>query len=414
MPASSLSDQMQDSIANAKIYSALEKNDYSSKGLNAYYDSLHSTPGFGDFKIISKNEAKKVPFSFVKIINVAHPVKYNDNQYFSLYYDSIMDLNEIKMRSNYNLRDSLERKIKKEKIGVISRMYIVKEARFSNKWAVIYTDYQYDDTFNYGAGYWIALSNDKGKSWKKYYTGLTQRCHFDFKRNSAIPLWKDSITLQIECVINRQISRAALPVMPPKFEVVQDGIAVQLDLTSITKDSDNDGLTDIVEDKMMLNPNNRDTDGDGIVDSKDNNPRFKSIRFKSSVVYEAILNGASSDKYGFVNIDTIHPIKDKESTRKLEYRIENRINLFVTDDPVIQHLSTLGEKTIIMSHKEYNIYKKKYPSHFDGVGCTQLFKCDKWSNTYVLISYHHTGSAKYLVMKTNRGWKMIMLSMSIS
>ncbi len=138
---SSISNELQDSIAYAKIYSSLEKNDYSSRELTAYYDSIFSSPGIGEFKIISKTEAKRVPFPFVKIISVANPVKYNNKQYFSLYYDSIMDMNQEKMRTNYELRDSLERKIEKEKIGVVSKKHVVKEPRYRNKWAFIYTDY---------------------------------------------------------------------------------------------------------------------------------------------------------------------------------------------------------------------------------------------------------------------------------
>ena len=46
-----------------------------------------------------------------------------------------------------------------------------------------------------------------------------------------------------------------------------------LDLDSVPLDTDQDGLPDVIERRRRTDPNNPDTDGDGIRDGDDNHPR---------------------------------------------------------------------------------------------------------------------------------------------
>jgi hypothetical protein len=69
---------------------------------------------------------------------------------------------------------------------------------------------------------------------------------------------------------------------------------------------------------------------------------------------------------------------------------------------------------IIISTKEYENYKKKYPSHFIESDYSQMFKCDRQMDTYKIHTSHLTGGATYVVQKTKTGWKIFLLSSWIS
>jgi hypothetical protein len=51
------------------------------------------------------------------------------------------------------------------------------------------------------------------------------------------------------------------------------GLYIELPLAAIEKDSDADGLTDVLEEKLHTDPQNADTDGDGISDGDDDFPQ---------------------------------------------------------------------------------------------------------------------------------------------
>lgn len=385
---------------------------FSSKELDAYYDSLSTTWGDRKFIPLSIELAKKTPYDYIKVTNVNEPAFYNPKQVFSAYWDSVMVAQKENM-GDFTKFDSIMQAIKDDKIGGISKMSIIKQQRLGEKWVILYTDSKYDDFIYGGWGYWIALSDNYGKSWKHYYTGLTENCHYFFKRNSVIPLWKDSATIQIESVVVRQISEVAHP-FPAEFETIQDSIAIMMDLSAIIKDSDNDGLTDIAENKMMLNPYNNDTDGDGIVDSIDKNPRFKSVKTDKSIIYEVLIDNFRPNKRGEMIIDLAKPLCFKMNKEDSLYIDFESVNIFVTDDKELQGLNFQNSTMIIMTSKEYKGYKIKYPSHFIKSNYSKMYKCDKKTDTFLIITSYLTGGETYVVRKTKKGWKIMLLGSVIS
>lgn len=389
-----------------------DEKKYKSKEEDAYYDSLRKTWEHKEFTPVSVETAKKNEYDYVKIVKINNPAIYNSRQVFSEYWDSIMQ-SQNKNMNDFIKFDSIIQAMRNEKIGIIPKMSVIKQEKSGSNWAIIYTDSKYDDFIYGGWGYWLALSYDNGETWKKYYTGLTENCYYYLKRNSKIPLWKDSSTLQIEATIVRQISEVIHP-MPAEFETIQDSIAVQLKISQITQDSDNDGLTDIVEKKMMLDHNILDSDGDGIIDSEDKNPRFKSTKTEKSLIYETLIENFRPNKKGEMELDlTNPPVYEKSKTDSLYGDFES-VNIFVTDDMDLQGLELHGETMIIMTSKEYEEYKLKYPSHFIKSSYSQMFKCDKKKDTYKIQTSQLTGGSTYIIQKTKKGWKIFMLSSWIS
>lgn len=72
--------------------------------------------------------------------------------------------------------------------------------------------------------------------------------------------------------------------------------AIPLSLAELRKDSDRDGLPDLIETRLGLNPFNADTDGDGVPDGKDANPLASSKQTSSPKA--AILQAVFTALYG--------------------------------------------------------------------------------------------------------------------
>ncbi|MCB1055259.1 MAG: hypothetical protein KDD11_07065 [Acidobacteria bacterium] len=120
-----------------------------------------------------------------------------------------------------------------------------------------------------GGGYWVARSRDEGATWEKLYTGLRQFQPFEVVEASALPLATDD-GLQIE-VAFRQLDES-LVMFPPIGMHVEEGgenLVLEVSWEDLERDSDGDGLTDLVEERLITDPTDPDTDGDGVGDKTD-------------------------------------------------------------------------------------------------------------------------------------------------
>jgi len=399
-------------LINNPLLSQTDEEKYKSSSEKAYYDSLSKTYDSKKFVPVGIEFAKAISHTYIKVEKITHPSRYNPHQIFPEFWDSTMQANKNDSNDPRKFL-KLMQEIQNVKVGPIPRMSIIKEERFNNKWAILYTDSKYDDFIYGGWGYWIALSNDAGKTWNKYYTGISENYYYFFKRTSNIPLWKDSSTLQIESVIVRQITQVSHPI-PAEFELIEDGLAVQINIYDIILDSDNDGLTDICEEKMLLNPSYPDTDGDGINDFVDTNPRFKSKKSSRSFIYETLIDGFNPNKQGVMEIDTIKSSPLKKSRKNQNSFDLETVNILVTDDPLLQQLNPKKQTLIILTSEEYVKYIEKYPSHFIESNLSPMFKCDNFDDTFLIHTRELTGGSTYLVQKTKNGWKISVLSSWIS
>lgn len=379
-------------------------SNYRSSVRDAYNDSISKSWKLKAFKV--KKGVEVLP-DYIKVISVTKPVVLNRN-FQRDFEDSLIKARKMDLRDSKGM-EKLWNEVHKEKAGPIDKHDAIKHGNLKNNQAVIYTDNKFNDCFE--DGYWIALSNDNGKNWKQYYTGLTVNKKYYFKNNSKIPLWKNSNSLQVEAVISKKISDRILPSISEKYGVVRDSIAIQLNVSEIIKDSDSDGITDIVENKMLLNPNNPDTDGDGIIDSKDKNPRFKSKRTSKSILYEILMQSYLYYEQDNFTID----LSNLPKIRKDIYndRRHDLISIFVTDDNDIKGLDLKDETLIIMTSKEYEKYKLKYSYSFNIREYSKMFLCDGEDNVYIIDESSCSSGTTYLVKKTVKGWEVSILEMYV-
>ena len=155
-----------------------------------------------------------------------------------------------------------------------------------------------------------------------------------------------------------------------------------------------------MEEKMLLNPNNPDTDGDGIIDSKDKNPRFKTKKTAKSILYEILMGNYKFENPSSFQIDLGHLPKIKFP----DPVVSNAISIFITDDVAIQGLELEDETLIVMTSKEYNSYIIKHPFSFKIKNYSKLFLCDNESDKYIIVKSSCMSGSEYVVKKTTKGW----------
>ena len=150
-------------------------------------------------------------------------------------------------------------------------------------------------------GLWI-IEKSSG-DFKPYFLGLTQNIYIpDFYKKDQNFLDKNQFVMNGTLVDIQRLSRVP---MLPKYEVIKDGVQFVINLDEIKKDSDQDGFNDQFEKFIGLNPNSADTDGDGIADFTDPNPKFKSGTDKYTAMYETLVDHPKAvTKYSFTEILT--------------------------------------------------------------------------------------------------------------
>ncbi|MFP3598703.1 hypothetical protein [Chryseobacterium sp. SIMBA_029] len=133
-------------------------------------------------------------------------------------------------------------------------------------------------------GYWL-LKIENNQSFA-YFLGLSFS-HYYLNEIQTTPIIKDGF-LQVEGSLVQIIKVPGLPGYDD-YSALEDGKLFKISLKDLTQDSDHDGYNDIFEESFGLNPNNKDTDGDGTDDFSDLNPMFTSEKNKFSELYQMLL-----------------------------------------------------------------------------------------------------------------------------
>jgi len=352
---------------------------------------------------------------------------YSSDKYSTPYSDSIY---AIYRANNYDWTS-----VEVEQIGKIDKTSILKYEKKDSIEAFIYESYEYERFAWSGEspGIWIGYSENNGKDWNYYYTGITQKQPVFVKFYSQRPLIKEKGKLEIDACLVRQLSPFSHPVPTVSYECVKDGIYLVFDMNVISKDSDGDGLTDIVEDRFFTDKYNKDTDGDGIPDNLDMNPRVNYPRTKKSKIYETILNGDIGNKdmdwafgrlffkgnntvhYFTDSIEIVDNYKDENGKKqRIAYMMPTETVIIVTDDKDLMGIQPKNYRVIFMTTEEYKNNVKLYNSRLNIIFLGPLFKVDGKRNTYLVSCSIGTGSHEYLVQKMIIGWRIKLLSTMIS
>jgi hypothetical protein len=373
-------------------------DEYPSKDEGAYYkNTTHKAFEAIDEQIILDYSSK-----FFEIVKNVDFEPYTKAKHETPYLDSILTL----MSYDAYVEKVMNHELDNDNIGKIGKDQILKYEKKDSISIFIYENYEYEPHFyGGGAGIWIAYSQNNEKDWNYYYTGIVQRQPIFLKWNSKRPLISDNGSVQIDACLTKQITRQSIP-GGALYQSVKDSLLVVFNLNIIAKDSDGDGLTDIVEEKFHTDPNQKDTDGDGIPDNLDLNPRKNLPRTELSKVYEAIIDrdyGTIDEKGNIVFSEKIAYVTDSTKTV-----------LVVTNDKDLMGVRPIKTRVIFVTQEEYDKYNNQYRTDLEKIDISPLFKVDNQKDTYkIRVSYNFHGGT-YLIKKNERGWMVESISMWIS
>ncbi|HLO92105.1 MAG TPA: hypothetical protein VK172_13150 [Lentimicrobium sp.] len=327
-----------------------------------------------------------------------HFTPYSDSLYYTKYQDSV---------KNVIFNPSNKGPIiipKPQYIGKIERGSILKYDKKGPIRAFIFESDLFDSYLSQEPGLWVAYSSDDGNSWEYLYTGIVQRQPICLKWYSAIPLIKSENELEMEACLLRQLTPFYSLDYRPTYKLIKDRLKVTLDLNTLRKDTDGDGLSDIIETKFCTNLNNTDTDGDSITDNIDLNPRISVPRTDKTVIYEALVN-EEFDRDTLFNFKPPH-INFASSTTKTI--------LIVTDNPDLQSIQPKFSRVIFLSEVEYKQNKGRFQNSIEEYPDLQLYKVNNQEDTYKLSIYSYGAFSRYILKKTNKGWRKYHISSEIS
>ena len=378
----------------------IAQEDYESKEREEYYDKRKT---FKSFEPVNKKIVSNYYDDFFKFAEVDDYTPYNDTLYLTPYQDSIHRLGWEYWASDTVIA---------QYVGKIDKYQILKQEKKGNVEAFVYYDSKYVETFTGEPELWVAHSEDNGKTWSYYYTGIVQKQPLFVKWYSSYPLINEQGDLQIEACLLRQMSSFIMPFGAPSYQLVKDGLLLTLDLETLRKDSDGDGLTDIVEAKFRTDPNNDDTDGDGIPDNLDMNPRFASKRTDKSIIFEAMINGDEDICDDFKDCESVLSINEKPEIHCVVDTTETI--LIVTDEPGLQNIQPKSYRVIILTTEEYESNPRYFENDLCRMRISPLFKVDGEKDTYIFDYGFNTWGAGYWVKKTEKGWKIVQTYMIIS
>ncbi len=361
---------------------------------------------------VEKRDNSKIDYlknfqSFIKV----EQINFSINPFKSIYertsycnfYDSLLNCVTDSCQKHYvgyEIQIEKENKIRHKMffnlIGNVSKLFILRYDSINEKRIILYKNNQLED---YGTGYWISISNNGGKSWKDYYTGLNED-YFFIKPKSTVPFIIDKSNIQVEGALIYPVGDR-FTYGYTNFSVKEDGILLKINIDKVTLDSDNDGLSDILENKLMTNNLSGDSDNDGVPDSSDCNPRFKNIDNKYSLLYKFLLEPWLRKDSCFISYyDTSYLTpKNYDENEKIK-----KTYLIVTSDKRLKHIARLWNRYIFVTPREYDRYKLKFVVGLKEFDVSPLFKIDKLPDFYKIHLSSGNWQQNVVIGETQNGW----------
>ncbi|SEM89514.1 hypothetical protein SAMN05421856_10845 [Chryseobacterium taichungense] len=188
----------------------------------------------------------------------------------------------LESRQRYDSDEILEKRWKTHQ-----EEYKIFKEKFSDQFSCSHKQQVGNSLYALGTndlGFWLLkIENNKPSA---YFLGLCFS-HYYVNGIQQKPIINGNF-LELEGSFVKIIKVPGLPGYDD-YSAISDGKLFKINLKDLTKDSDHDGYNDIFEKSFGLNPENKDTDGDGITDFDDLNPMFRSSKNKFTELYELLM-----------------------------------------------------------------------------------------------------------------------------
>lgn len=214
-------------------------------------------------------------------------------------------------------------------------------------------------------GYWLHVSGDHGRQWQgPYYLGLAHQYPYVIER-AARGVVFDGVRALLE-VERREVDESSITLPPIELRTkgVVERLLLDVDLSEVRRDTDGDGLTDLLEEKLLSNPSDRDTDADGIPDGRDAVPL---LRQGANALPEIVRLWERLLPRLFGGPEPIQHIAGEPGARTAMVRIpqlfQSNRTLFVVGAPCPIPYSA-GVRGICFDSDTFDRYERKFGDHF--------------------------------------------------
>jgi hypothetical protein len=259
-------------------------------------------------------------------------------------------------------------------------------------------------------GYWILRSRDGGRTWSEYYTGLRQNMPYVVVPASRLSLM-DGDRLQIEVEVQElDTSSITFPPIGLRLTRTQKNLYLDMPWAELTRDSDGDGLTDLLEERIVTDPHDADTDGDAMPDAEDGLPQ---VAFAGGAGVEAEILAAALDDFSLGGGRIVVGIPEAETASCMigTSAISQGV-LFLVGNRASFAPLTMAGRAVVLTKDELTAYTKKFGPIYPAE--VQHFVIEHGGMRAILDLNQSWSGITYLLTKTKDGWTKRALTSWIS
>ncbi|HXA15952.1 MAG TPA: hypothetical protein VN380_03115 [Thermoanaerobaculia bacterium] len=210
--------------------------------------------------------------------------------------------------------------------------------------------------------YWVLHSCDGGRTWDEpLYTGLRENAPYVVLPESRLPLAHgDHLEVEVDL---REIDPDSITFPPVALRVKREehGLYLALPWETLRRDSDGDGITDLVEERIATDPFDADSDGDGIADGKDGLPLVALTaggQSAESEVLAALLRGFETGAGALVV--GLPSTGEERNACVVRASVVGDGALFLVGDRGLFAPIDINRRVIVLTRDEMDAYEKKF------------------------------------------------------
>ena len=253
--------------------------------------------------------------------------------------------------------------------------------------------------------YWILHSTDGGATWEDpLYTGLRANAPYVVLPASKLPLLAGD-HLNVEVLV-RELDTNSITFPPIALRTKREasGLYLEMSWEALRRDSDGDGVTDLVEERIGTDPHNADTDGDGIDDGKDGLPQvaLSGAPSRESEVLAALLPefhlGAGAAIVGITQSE------QERNACQIRTSILGPQTLFIVGDRTLFSAIDSNRRVVVFTPRELELYEQKFGPTY-AADMRYVFVNHAGTKALVIDEERWRGTT-FELNKTDKGWEV--------